>query len=80
MSQSLPEPHELIVPVERLASDPPVLQAEEQGIALCLSGGGYRAMLFHVGAIIRLNELGYLGSSTGSPAFQGATLPPACSV
>lgn len=30
------------------------------GVALCLSGGGYRAMLFHVGAIWRLNELGYL--------------------
>lgn len=28
--------------------------------ALCLSGGGYRAMLFHVGAIIRLNEIGLL--------------------
>lgn len=26
------------------------------GIGLCLSGGGYRAMLFHVGAILRLNE------------------------
>lgn len=30
------------------------------GIALCLSGGGYRAMVFHVGALRRLNELGYL--------------------
>jgi len=30
------------------------------GIALCLSGGGYRAMLFHVGVLWRLNELGYL--------------------
>src|SRR5262245_56551769 len=30
------------------------------GIALCLSGGGYRAMLFHVGALWRLNEAGYL--------------------
>jgi NTE family protein len=29
-------------------------------IALCLSGGGYRAMLFHAGAIWRLNELGLL--------------------
>jgi NTE family protein len=29
-------------------------------IALCLSGGGYRAMLFHVGALWRLNQLGYL--------------------
>ncbi|MGZ8693035.1 MAG: patatin-like phospholipase family protein [Gaiellaceae bacterium] len=32
----------------------------EPGIALCLSGGGYRAMLFHVGALWRLNELSYL--------------------
>src|SRR5271156_2598981 len=30
------------------------------GIALCLSGGGYRAMLFHAGAIWRLNELALL--------------------
>ena len=28
--------------------------------ALCLSGGGYRAMLFHLGSLWRLNELGYL--------------------
>lgn len=30
------------------------------GIALCLSGGGYRAMLFHAGSLWRLNELGLL--------------------
>jgi NTE family protein len=29
-------------------------------MALCLSGGGYRAMLFHLGALWRLNELGLL--------------------
>jgi NTE family protein len=29
-------------------------------IALCLSGGGYRAMLFHLGALIRLNEAALL--------------------
>lgn len=29
-------------------------------IGLCLSGGGYRAMIYHVGAIIRMNELGFL--------------------
>lgn len=28
----------------------------KEGIGLCLSGGGYRAMLFHIGSIIRLNE------------------------
>lgn len=32
----------------------------EEGLALCLSGGGYRAMLFHVGALWRLDEMGYL--------------------
>src|SRR5690349_16065347 len=32
----------------------------EPGVALCLSGGGYRAMPFHVGALWRLNELGFL--------------------
>ena len=32
----------------------------EPGIALCLSGGGYRAMLFHLGTLWRLNELGFL--------------------
>jgi NTE family protein len=30
------------------------------GVGLCLSGGGYRAMVFHVGVLWRLNELGYL--------------------
>ena len=31
-----------------------------QGSGLCLSGGGYRAMLFHVGSLWRLNEAGRL--------------------
>lgn len=34
------------------------------GIGLCLSGGGYRAMLFHLGVLWRLAELGYLGSKS----------------
>jgi len=33
------------------------------GIGLCLSGGGYRAMLFHLGVLWRLAELGYLGTA-----------------
>lgn len=46
-------------------SDPEIVGEEmvsepEDGIALCLSGGGYRAMLFHTGAIIRLNEMALL--------------------
>lgn len=31
-----------------------------EGVGLCLSGGGYRAMLFHVGSLRRLYELGWL--------------------
>jgi NTE family protein len=39
------------------------LEREErprEGTALCLSGGGYRAMVFHAGVLRRLNEVGYL--------------------
>ena len=32
----------------------------ETGVALCLSGGGFRAMLFHLGVIWRLKEAGWL--------------------
>jgi NTE family protein len=35
-------------------------ERERAGIALCLSGGGYRAMIFHAGVLRQLNELGYL--------------------
>jgi NTE family protein len=38
----------------------PGIDAPEPGIALCLSGGGYRAMVFHLGVLLRLNEIGYL--------------------
>jgi NTE family protein len=46
-------------PVHWLPADSPD-KPPSPGIALCLSGGGYRAMLFHLGATWRLNELGYL--------------------
>lgn len=46
-------------PVERIATDPHTDEPVE-GTGLCLSGGGYRAMLFHVGSLWRLNELGML--------------------
>lgn len=39
--------------------------SRRRGIGLCLSGGGYRATLFHLGAIRRLFELGI----TGRPDF-----------
>jgi NTE family protein len=48
-----------IHPVRPLPSDGPLSQPSP-GMALCLSGGGYRAMLFHLGTLWRLNELGLL--------------------
>lgn len=38
----------------------PAPKASRKGIGICLSGGGYRATLFHAGALRRLNELGVL--------------------
>ena len=46
-------------PVERIPGDAETDQPQP-GVALCLSGGGYRAMLFHLGCLWRLNEMGYL--------------------
>jgi NTE family protein len=46
----------------------------EPGVALCLSGGGYRAMLFHVGALWRLNELGYLGRLERVSSVSGGSI------
>ena len=44
------------------------------GIALCLSGGGYRAMLFHLGALKRLNELGYLPKLARISSVSGGSI------
>jgi NTE family protein len=46
----------------------------EEGIALCLSGGGYRAMLFHLGALWRLNELGYLPTLARISSVSGGSI------
>jgi NTE family protein len=58
------EPEDRAAAIERAASpvhDAPARDDEPtQGTALCLSGGGFRAMLFHAGALKRLNELGYV--------------------
>src|SRR6266481_444265 len=53
------EDHPLLSPLEHEQEDPLERNLEE-GIALCLSGGGYRAMLFHAGVLWRLNEIGIL--------------------
>jgi NTE family protein len=48
--------------------------APQHGIALCLSGGGYRAMLFHAGALWRLNESGYLGRLDRVSSVSGGSI------
>ena len=48
--------------------------APTDGAALCLSGGGYRAMLFHVGAIIRLNEVGRLRTLDRVSSVSGGSI------
>jgi NTE family protein len=42
------------------AEDRPRGGGPDPGIALCLSGGGYRAMLFHLGSLWALNDHRYL--------------------
>src|SRR3954452_21743876 len=48
--------------------------AGQDGIALALSGGGYRAMVFHVGALIRLNEAGLLKKLALVSSVSGGSL------
>jgi NTE family protein len=43
-------------------------------MALCLSGGGYRAALFHLGVLRRLNELGTLARVTTISAVSGGSI------
>jgi NTE family protein len=56
-----------IEPVVRIPPDAAKPDAPEKSIALCLSGGGYRAMLFHTGVLWRLQELGYLNTTQSAP-------------
>ena len=46
----------------------------EEGIALCLSGGGYRAMLFHLGSLWRINELGLLSKIDRISSVSGGSI------
>ncbi len=44
------------------------------GIGLCLSGGGYRAMLFHLGALLHLNDAGILGRLDRISSVSGGSI------
>jgi NTE family protein len=45
-----------------------------QGRGLCLSGGGYRAALFHLGALYRLHQLGLLHDTQSISAVSGGSI------
>lgn len=45
-----------------------------RGKGLCLSGGGYRASLFHLGALRRLHELGVLQEMTDISSVSGGSI------
>jgi NTE family protein len=51
-----------------------VAATRRRGLALCLSGGGYRATLFHLGAVRRLHELGILARVDTISSVSGGSL------
>lgn len=52
----------------------PLPGLREPALAFCLSGGGYRAMLFHLGAVLRLNEFGLLSVVDRVSSVSGGSL------
>jgi NTE family protein len=52
----------------------PLPRAERRGLGLCFSGGGYRAALFHAGAVRRLNELGILSQADTITSVSGGSI------
>lgn len=51
-----------------------VHRGPSEGIALCLSGGGYRAMVFHFGMLWRLNEFGLLPKLDRISSVSGSSI------
>jgi NTE family protein len=49
-------------------------ERERAGTAFCMSGGGYRAALFHLGALRRLNELGILSQVDTFTSVSGGSI------
>lgn len=49
-------------------------EPREPGVALALSGGGFRAVLFHIGALWRLNEVGVLPRLSRISSVSGGSI------
>lgn len=65
-----PQPGE----VPLISSSSPVEEKLEDCIALCMSGGGYRAMLFHLGTLWYLNHSGYLKKLARISSVSGGSI------
>ena len=63
---------QLVEPVSDLADTSK--RGVSPGIGICLSGGGYRAMLFHLGAFLRLFELGLLQKASRISSVSGGSI------
>ncbi|RRH94822.1 patatin-like phospholipase family protein [Mesorhizobium tamadayense] len=55
-------------------SSPSDDKIEHYDLGLCLSGGGYRAMLFHAGVLCRLNEAGLLAKIDMVSSVSGGSI------
>jgi NTE family protein len=62
-----------VLPVHFIPGDSEVDNPRD-GTGLCLSGGGFRAMLFHAGALWRLNEAGLLPTLTRVSSVSGGSI------
>lgn len=64
------------MPNEPVQPGPPneVQKPPEAGAGLCLSGGGYRAMVFHIGVLWRLYEAGLLKSVKRISSVSGGSI------
>ena len=68
-----PNVNELASPAQHLPGE--VAGAElRPGVGICVSGGGYRAMLYHLGAYWRLCELGLLAGAVRVSSVSGGSI------
>ena len=67
------DPERQLAPVV-VRGDEEAVATPKTGRALCLSGGGSRAMLFHAGALLRLNQAGLLKDLTCVSSVSGGSI------
>lgn len=70
MTNPTPSPDDARLQIE----DDPLASRPGPGVGLSLSGGGYKAALFHLGGLIRLNELGTLPRLSRVSSVSGGSI------